>query len=49
MPGTWKLFDSEANIYVLNISGHNLSVKLMPGRGLVEPNDVNSIIFQEVR
>ncbi|MEH1825325.1 MAG: hypothetical protein V7L22_08135 [Nostoc sp.] len=47
--GTWKLFDSEANIYVLNISGHNLSVKLMPGRGLVEPNDVNSILFQEVR
>lgn len=47
--GTWKLFDPEANIYVLNISEHNLSVKLMPGRGLVEPKDVNSIIFQEVR
>jgi hypothetical protein len=47
--GTWKLFDPEANIYVLNINGHNLSVKLMPGRGLVEPNDVNSIVFQEVR
>lgn len=47
--GTWELFDPEAKIYVVKIKGYIYSLKLRPGIGLVDTNDVSSIVFKEVR
>lgn len=47
--GTWKAFDIERHIYTVTIGGLRLSVKYLPGRGLVDPDDPEIIKFQELR
>ena len=46
--GTWKLFDPDSGTYTVIIHGQRMSLKLDPGRGLI---DVQSglIPFQRTR
>lgn len=36
--GTWKLFDQQTGTFVVTIAGQRLSLKLDPGRGLIDAN-----------
>ena len=47
--GTWKLFDQDAHIYTITFLSNRLSLKLIPGRGLVETKDPSSIVFKRNR
>lgn len=47
--GTWKVFDAENRIYNVLIDGFRYSVQYIPGYGLVNPGEPNSIVFQELR
>ncbi|HEY6330712.1 MAG TPA: hypothetical protein VI756_15355 [Blastocatellia bacterium] len=47
--GTWKAFDPENHIYTVVIDQFRFSVKYLPGRGLVDPDDPTSLKFQELR
>jgi hypothetical protein len=47
--GTWKVFDSENHIYTVVIDQFRFSVKYLPGRGLVDPDNPTSLKFQELR
>jgi hypothetical protein len=44
--GTWKLFDEDTHIYTITFLSNRLSLKLIPGRGLVQTNDPSSIVFK---
>ena len=44
--GRWKLFDVKGRIFTVSFGTTRLSLKLLPGRGLVQPNDA-SIVFQQ--
>lgn len=45
--GNWKLFDEDAQIYVVNIDGEERhSLKFVPGRGLID-NDI--IVYQQLK
>src|SRR3984885_1751421 len=45
-PGRWKLFDAGTRVYTVNYAKTRLSLKLIPGRGLVDARDPTSIVFQ---
>ena len=47
--GTWSSFDPGALIYTVKIGTNQWSLKLVPGRGLVNAADTSSIVFQAVR
>lgn len=47
--GTWKAFDSENRIYTVLIDTFRFSVQYLPGYGLVNPGEPNTIVFQELR
>ena len=47
--GTWKAFDPENRIYTVVISGDRLSLRYLPGRGLVQVDDPSLLVFQEMR
>jgi hypothetical protein len=47
--GTWKLFDSESRIYVIQIGRIRYSLQYRPGYGLVRPSEPDMILFQELR
>ncbi len=47
--GTWKAFDPENHIYTVVVDQFRFSVKYLPGRGLVDPDDPTSVKFQEIR
>lgn len=47
--GTWKLFDEDAHIYTIAFLSNRLSLKLIPGRGLVQAEDPSSIVFKRNR
>jgi hypothetical protein len=47
--GKWKLFDASERIFTISFLSTRLSLKLMPGRGLVQTNDPSSIVFQRHR
>jgi hypothetical protein len=47
--GTWRLFDEDAMLYTITFLNNRLSLKLIPGRGLVEANDPSMIVFQRTR
>src|SRR5215472_12216314 len=47
--GTWKLFDEDAHIYTIAFLSNRLSLKLMPGRGLVKADVPSSIVFKRNR
>jgi hypothetical protein len=44
--GHWKLFDADSHIYSVTFSSTHLSLKLIPGRGLVDTHDPTAIVFQ---
>jgi hypothetical protein len=47
--GKWKLFDAGQRIFTVSFRSTRLSLKLLPGRGLVQTNDPSSIVFQRQR
>jgi hypothetical protein len=47
--GTWKAFDPDAGIYTVVIGRDRWSLKLIPGRGLFNTNDLSVVVFQAVR
>jgi len=47
--GTWTLFDPESMIYSVVIGSDRWSLKLVPGRGLFNVNDLSVVVFQSVR
>lgn len=47
--GTWKLFDADTHLYTVIFGNNRLSLKLVPGRGLVSASDPTSIVFQQIR
>jgi hypothetical protein len=47
--GTWKAFDAENRIYIVIVGQFRVSVKYLPGRGLVDPDDPTSVEFQAFR
>lgn len=44
--GKWKLFDANSRLYTVTFAQTRLSLKLIPGRGLVDPHDPTAIVFQ---
>jgi hypothetical protein len=44
--GKWKLFDAASHLYTVTFARSRLSLKLIPGRGLVDAHDPTSIVFQ---
>jgi hypothetical protein len=44
--GKWKLFDANSHLYTISFAQTRLSLKLIPGRGLVDPHDPTAIVFQ---
>jgi hypothetical protein len=47
--GVWRLFDPDAQIYSVVIGADRWSLKLVPGRGLFNANDLSVVVFQAVR
>jgi hypothetical protein len=47
--GTWKLFDEDTRLYTITFLSNRLSLKLIPGRGLVDARDPSSIVFKRNR
>jgi WD40 repeat protein len=45
----WKLFDGTERIFTVSYRNTRPSLKLMPGRGLVETNNPSSVVFQRNR
>lgn len=46
--GRWVLFDAQLRIYTVTIGGDRMTLKLVPGRGLIEAsNDV--VLFESAR
>jgi len=44
--GKWKLFDADSHLYTVTFAQTRLSLKLIPGRGLVDAHDPTAIVFQ---
>jgi hypothetical protein len=44
--GRWKLFDAGSRLYTVSFAQTRLSLKLIPGRGLVDAHDPTAIVFQ---
>ena len=44
--GQWKLFDADSHLYTVTFAQNRLSLKLIPGRGLVDSHDPTVIVFQ---
>jgi len=44
--GQWKLFDADSHLYTVTFANTRLSLKLIPGRGLVDAHDPTVIVFQ---
>ena len=47
--GTWAVFDPDGRIYTVDIGRDHYSMKLVPGRGLFNTNDLDVVVFQAVR
>jgi len=47
--GHWALFDPDARIYTVVIGPDRWTLKLSPGRGLMDTHDQSIVIFQAVR
>ncbi len=47
--GTWKLFDASSHLYTVTFGNNRLSLKLIPGRGLVKADDPTALVFQRNR
>ncbi|HKD54604.1 MAG TPA: hypothetical protein VKB72_10340 [Steroidobacteraceae bacterium] len=46
--GTWKLFDENSMIYTVTFQNNRLSLKLVPGTGLVNPGN-GSVVFKATK
>jgi hypothetical protein len=44
--GRWKLFDAGTRMYTVQFANTRMSLKLVPGRGLVDAHDPTIIVFQ---
>jgi hypothetical protein len=44
--GRWKLFDHSSHLYTITFKSTHISLKLIPGRGLVDSHDPTVIVFQ---
>jgi hypothetical protein len=44
--GRWKLFDAGSHLYTVSFKSTRMSLKLIPGRGLVDAHDPTAIVFQ---
>ncbi len=47
--GRWSAFDPDSHIYSVVIGPDRWSLKLVPGRGLFNTNDLSVVVFQAVR
>ncbi len=47
--GTWKLFDADTHLFTVTFANTRLSLKLVPGRGLVDAADTTTVVFQRTR
>jgi hypothetical protein len=47
--GTWSSFDPQALVYTVKIGSNQWSLKLIPGRGLVDAANTSGLVFQAVR
>ena len=47
--GTWAVFDPDGRVYTVDIGRDHYSMKLVPGRGLFNTNDLDVVVFQAVR
>jgi len=47
--GNWNVFDPDSRIYSVVMGRDRWSLKLVPGRGLYNPNDLQVVVFQSVR
>lgn len=47
--GTWKLFDADTHLFTVTFANTRLSLKLIPGRGLVDAADTTVVVFQRTR
>ncbi len=43
--GKWKLFDAGSHLYTVSFAQTRLSLKLIPGLGLVDAHDPTAIVF----
>ena len=46
--GSWKVFDADERIYTIAFGSTRLSLKLISGRGLVDPTNPSNIVFQRI-
>ena len=44
--GRWKLFDANSHMYTVTYGSVRQSLKLIPGRGLVDAHDPTTIVLQ---
>ena len=47
--GSWSSFDPAALVYTVKIGQNTWSLKLVPGRGLVNTSNTTTLVFQSVR
>jgi hypothetical protein len=47
--GRWALFDPDARIYTVVVGRDRWTLKLVPGRGLMDTRDQSIVVFQAVR
>jgi len=47
--GRWKLFDANTRMYTVTYGPVRESLKLIPGRGLVDAHDPTTIVFQRTQ
>ena len=48
LKGKWSLFDADTKAYVVNIGDAHLSLKLVPGRGLVDALNTDIVDFKQM-
>jgi hypothetical protein len=48
MVGRWTLFDKDTATYVVNLNGSQMSLKLVPGRGLVDAANTDMVTFKQM-
>jgi len=47
--GRWALFDPDGRIYTVVVGRDRWTLKLVPGRGLMDTHDQSIVIFQAIR
>jgi hypothetical protein len=47
--GHWTLFDPDARVYTVVVGRDHWTLKLVPGRGLMDTHDQSIVVFQSVR